>query len=157
MFSLGDQFHYIIRTSLAISYSDMLQILKDPNVEFTHCRDITRKETTLLRTMVGEYQPSSGSVTFPALSEDVRFWWSEIKEQIGYLPQKLPDWHGSLEDTLYIQAALRGMSPDESETQVQYLLSRLDLEEHITKRWSELSGGFQLRFALAQALVGKPR
>jgi ABC-type multidrug transport system ATPase subunit len=69
----------------------------------------------------------------------------------------LPDWHGRLEDNLYFHAALRGLSPPESETQVRYLVARLDLVEHIAKRWSELSGGFQLRFALAQALVGKPR
>jgi ABC-2 type transport system ATP-binding protein len=114
-------------------------------------------KTTLLRTIVGEYQPSSGSVTFPAISPSGRFWWSEVKQHIGYLPQKVPDWRGSLENTLYFQAALRGLNPAESETQVDYLVSRLDLTQHVTKRWSQLSGGFQLRFALAQALVGKPR
>src|SRR5262249_48548504 len=71
--------------------------------------------------------------------------------------QKLPDWRGSLEDNLYFPAALRGLSPPESETQIRYLVARLDLSDHFTKRWSELSGGFQLRFALAQALVGRPR
>ena len=35
--------YYIIKTSLAVSYSDMLQLLKDADVEFTHCRDIGRK------------------------------------------------------------------------------------------------------------------
>jgi len=114
-------------------------------------------KTTLLRTVVGEYRASSGSVTFPALSPSLGFHWSEVKQYIGYLPQKLPDWRGSLEDTLYFWAALRGLSPPESETQVRYLLARLDLSDHITKRWSELSGGFQLRFALARALVGRPR
>src|SRR5262245_10917659 len=114
-------------------------------------------KTTLLRTVVGEYRASSGSVTFPALSPGPRFRWGEVKQYIGYLPQKLPDWRGSLEDNLYFQAALRELSPPESETQVQYLVARLDLADHFTKRWSELSGGFQLRFALAQALVGRPR
>jgi ABC-2 type transport system ATP-binding protein len=114
-------------------------------------------KTTLLRTVVGEYRASSGSVTFPALSPRLGFHWSEVKQYIGYLPQKLPDWRGSLEDTLYFWAALRGLSPPDSETQVKYLLARLDLADHITKRWSELSGGFQLRFALAQVLVGRPR
>ena len=72
-------------------------------------------------------------------------------------PQKLPDWHGSLENALYFRAALRGLRPAESETQVKYLVARLGLTEHIKKRWTTLSGGFQLRFALAQALAGKPR
>jgi ABC-2 type transport system ATP-binding protein len=114
-------------------------------------------KTTLLRLVVGEHRASSGSVTFPALSPNPRFHWSEVKGHIGYLSQKLPDWTGALEDTLYFHAALSGLSPPESETQVRYLVARLDLAEHITKRWSELSGGYQLRFALAQALVGNPR
>jgi ABC-2 type transport system ATP-binding protein len=114
-------------------------------------------KTTFLRTIVGEHLPSSGSVTFPALAPGPRFTWAEVKQHIGYLPQKLPNWYGSLEDTLYFQAALHGLSPPESETQVRYLLARLDLAEHVKKRWRELSGGFQLRFALAQALVGRPR
>lgn len=114
-------------------------------------------KTTLLRTLIGELQPNAGSIAFPALSRGSGFRWAAVKEHIGYLPQKLPDWHGVLADTLYFQAAIRGMSPPESETQVQYLEARLGLTEHIKKRWSELSGGFQLRFALAQALVSRPR
>lgn len=114
-------------------------------------------KTTLLRTVIGELRSSAGSIAFPALSGATRYHWAAIRQQIGYLPQKLPDWHGGLADLLYFQAALRGMSPAESETQVQYLVARLDLAEHVTKRWSELSGGFQLRFALARALVGRPR
>jgi hypothetical protein len=39
--------YYIITTPLAISYSKMLQILKDADVEFTHCRDISRKAAGL--------------------------------------------------------------------------------------------------------------
>jgi len=114
-------------------------------------------KTTLLRLIVGEYRASSGSVTFPSLAPGPRFRWSQVKEHIGYLSQKLPDWTGALEDNLYFHAALRRLSPPESETQVKYLVARLDLAQHITKRWYELSGGYQLRFALAEALVGKPR
>ncbi|HET6280815.1 MAG TPA: ABC transporter ATP-binding protein, partial [Polyangia bacterium] len=114
-------------------------------------------KTTLIRMLVGELSPHSGEVAFPALSEGKRFRWAAVKQHIGYLPQKLLDWHGSLADMLYFQASLRGLSPLESETQIQYLLARLDLAEHLAKRWSELSGGFQLRFALAQVLVGRPR
>ena len=67
-------------------------------------------KTTLLRTIVGEHLASDGSVTFPALSSGPRFHWSEVKQYIGYLPQKLPDWRGPLEDTLYFHAALHGLS-----------------------------------------------
>jgi ABC-2 type transport system ATP-binding protein len=114
-------------------------------------------KTTFIRTLVGEHRANSGIITFPALSAGTRFHWSEVKQYIGYLPQKLPDWPGSLEDNLYFQAALHGLTPSESETQVRYLVARLDLSGHFNKRWSELSGGYQLRFALAKALAGRPR
>src|SRR5262249_9704703 len=39
--------HYIIRTPLAISYFDMLRLLMDAEVEFTHFRDIGRKAVGL--------------------------------------------------------------------------------------------------------------
>ena len=39
--------YYIIRTPLGISYSDMLKLLQEADVEFTHCRDIGRKATSL--------------------------------------------------------------------------------------------------------------
>lgn len=114
-------------------------------------------KTTLLRTIVGEYPASRGTLSFPAISQSATFGWASVLQHIGYLPQKLPDWHGSLSDNLYFQGALRGLSPNENETQVQYLVARLDLAEHLDKPWSALSGGFQLRFALAQVLVGRPR
>ncbi len=114
-------------------------------------------KTTFIRTVVGEHRANSGIITFPALSPGTQFHWSEVKQYIWYLPQKLPDWRGSLEANLYFQAALHGLTPSESETQVRYLVARLDLPGHLNKRWSELSGGYQLRFALAKALAGRPR
>jgi ABC-2 type transport system ATP-binding protein len=114
-------------------------------------------KTTLLRTVIGELRPTTGRIAFPALSPGPGVHWAAVRSYVGYLPQKLPDWHGSLADALHFQAALRGLSPAENEMQVEYLVARLDLAEHMAKRWSELSGGFQLRFSLAQALVGRPR
>jgi len=114
-------------------------------------------KTTLLRTIVGEYRASSGHVSFPGLSSDASLRWGDISQMIGYLPQESLGRNGSLQDALYFRAALRGLTPPESETQVRYLIARLGLGEHIRKTWSRLSGGFQLRFALAEALAGKPK
>jgi ABC-2 type transport system ATP-binding protein len=114
-------------------------------------------KTTLLRTIVGEYRVSNGHISFPALSPNANWRWGNVSQKIGYLPQQLLPRIGSLRDALYFRAALRGLTPPESETQVDYLIARLGLGEHITKTWWRLSGGFQLRFALAEALAGKPK
>lgn len=114
-------------------------------------------KTTLMRTLVGELRRSAGEIEFPALVNGARLRWGNLRQSIGYLPQKLPDWRGSLSDTLYFHAALRGLRPEEADTQVQYVIARLGLSEFMRRRWSQLSGGTQLRFALASALVGRPR
>jgi ABC-2 type transport system ATP-binding protein len=114
-------------------------------------------KTTLLRTIVGEYGASNGQISFPALSSGTNWRWGDVSQKIGYLPQQLLPRIGSLRDALYFRAALRGLTPPESETQVDYLIARLGLGEHITKTWWRLSGGFQLKFALAEALAGKPK
>ena len=114
-------------------------------------------KTTLLRTLVGELRRSAGHIEFPALVNGSRVRWAMLRQSIGYLPQKLPDWRGPLSDTLYFHAALRGLRPGEADTQVQYVIARLGLSEFMQRSWSQLSGGTQLKFALASALVGRPR
>jgi ABC-2 type transport system ATP-binding protein len=114
-------------------------------------------KSTLIRTLIGELHRSAGEIEFPTLSLGKRLHWAEVRPNIGYLPQKLPDWRGSLADALYFQAALRGLKPAEADTQIQYVVARLGLGEFMQLRWSQLSGGTQLRFSLARALVGRPQ
>jgi ABC-2 type transport system ATP-binding protein len=76
---------------------------------------------------------------------------------MAYVPQELPKWYGPLSENLAYEAALRGIRGDANERAVQFVIERLELAEHLGKRWNELSGGFKLRFALARALVWKPK
>jgi ABC-2 type transport system ATP-binding protein len=115
-------------------------------------------KTTLFRLLVGELRPRDGVVRFPALQpegESVR--WGSVRQQIAFVPQQLPPWYGSLRSNLHYEAATHGLSAAENARAVDYIVERLGLAEHLNKRWTELSGGFQLRFALARALVWKPR
>jgi ABC-type multidrug transport system ATPase subunit len=83
--------------------------------------------------------------------------WVRVKEQIGYVPQELPHWYGALEDNLQYEAALHGIRGEDNLREVKFIVERLRLADHLGKRWSELSGGFKLRFSLAKALVWKPK
>ena len=116
-------------------------------------------KTTLFRIVVGELKHDTGSLSFPYLEaeQNGRIDWIKAKQHIAYVPQELPKWYGSLSNNIKYEAALRGIKGKENEEEVNFIIQRLGLEEHLGKTWGELSGGFKLRFALARALVWKPK
>ena len=115
-------------------------------------------KTTLFRLVIGELKPDGGELSFPAIQARagaVR--WSEVRQQIAYVPQDLPQWYGSLRSNLHYEAAVHGVRGTDNEREVDFIVERLGLSQELDKRWHELSGGFKLRFALARALVWKPK
>jgi ABC-2 type transport system ATP-binding protein len=117
-------------------------------------------KTTLFRLIAGELKHDRGTLCYPYIdgstgSDSIDG--LKVKSQIGYVPQILPTWYGSLRDSLHYAAATHGILGPQNIREVEYIIERLDLAEHIEKRWKELSGGFRLRFALAAALVWKPK
>ena len=112
-------------------------------------------KTTLLRIVAGELRHDEGKLEFPGLCSD-HLDWSVIKSQVAYLPQDLPAWQGSLLDNLHYEAALHGILGAENQREVAYVVERLGLGEHLDKRWTQISGGTKLRFALARVLVWRP-
>ena len=113
-------------------------------------------KTTLLRIIGGELGADHGSFGYPALSAN-RIDWPVIKEQIALVPQELKNWNGTAEQLLKLTAALGGIKGQENEDEVAFILHRLGLARYREYRWSELSGGFKMRFALASALLNFPR
>jgi len=113
-------------------------------------------KTTLLRVLAGELAIGRGDLEYPLLSSD-RFNWVKIKSQIAFVPQRPPRWYGLLEENLYLHAALRQITGRANEDEVEFILHRLGLERYRKARWDEISGGFQMRFELAKALVGQPK
>lgn len=114
-------------------------------------------KSTLIKIMVGELLPNSGTINFPYFqTNQKKQTWLTLKNKIAYVPQELPEWHGSLRDNLSVEATLHGLTGKENILRVDFILERLGLTEFINRRWHELSGGYKLRFALAKALVWKP-
>jgi ABC-2 type transport system ATP-binding protein len=114
-------------------------------------------KTTLFRLLVGELMPTAGQLRFPALQpNETPLRWSRLRQRIAYVPQVLSPWHGSLRSNLHYEAAIHGVHGADNFQAVDYIVERLGLRNELDRRWPELSGGYQLRFALARALVWKP-
>ena len=114
-------------------------------------------KTTLLRIVAGELRHNQGNIFYPALKQGGKnIDWVKVKSKIAYVPQELPAWYGSLSDNLHYEAAVHGILGKENDEEVEYVVERLGLGEHLDKGWQELSGGYKLRFSLAKVLIWKP-
>lgn len=117
-------------------------------------------KTTLFRILVGELASDGGSIHYPYIQQQLhnqKFDWGAIKQHIAFISQDIPKWFGSVRDNLHYELAIHGIKGQENDDEVDYIIYRLGLEEHQNKSWSQLSGGYKLRFALARALVWKPQ
>jgi ABC-2 type transport system ATP-binding protein len=116
-------------------------------------------KTTLFRIVVGELRQSEGTIEYPLLNprRGTGIDWPRVKERIAYVPQELPPLYGTMEENLRYAAAMHGQLGAENDLAVKYIVTRLHLSDHLGSRWSQLSGGYKLRFALARALVSKPK
>lgn len=114
-------------------------------------------KTTLIRILAGELAANKGWLAYPLLQNGASLNWVKIKKQIAYIPQHLTPWHQDLYITLCHEAVLHGIAANKVEQEVNYMIHRLGLAEYIDRKWSQLSGGYKLRFALAKALIWRPR
>jgi NitT/TauT family transport system ATP-binding protein len=105
-------------------------------------------KTTLLRLLMGIEQPTSGTLKIdPALAGHVSYVFQE--------PRLVP-WRTSLEN-VRLPLELSGAAAASSNDEVDALLTLLGLGERLANFPRELSGGMQMRVALARALITKPK
>jgi ABC-2 type transport system ATP-binding protein len=112
-------------------------------------------KSTLLKIIAGVLAVDDGEISYPALAEGLQ--WGQIRDQIAYIPQQLKAWSGVVEDNLADHASMRGITGQENEDAVDFILYRLGLERFRQATWQQLSGGIQMRCELARALVWRPR
>lgn len=113
-------------------------------------------KTTLLRIVAGELDIDRGSIQFMGKTIEPEYW-REFKEQITYIPQRIPRWYGVLRTNLAFQASIHGIPPNEIDSRLNTLLDELGLQKYADLKWSEISTGYRLRFQLAKMLIGKPK
>lgn len=114
-------------------------------------------KSTLLDMLRGARAPEGdGTVTYPYLQERLPPGQS-VRSKIGYIDQRPEPWFGSVRENLEYAAAQHGIIGDFNEEWVSRLISRHGLANFENHKWSQLSGGYRLRFELALVRVSRPK
>ncbi len=116
-------------------------------------------KSTLIKLIVSALAPSGGSLSYPyfgmfELKPPIDY--HAIKQRIAYIPQDVPRQHGKVRESLYFMGAAHKLPPDTIVAEVEFMISRLGLDSYAEMDWNQLSGGYRMRFALAQALITRP-
>ena len=124
-------------------------------------------KTTLFRILVGDLAADSGLLEYPYIQDSARLLlssgeisqtgWNIIKQNVAFIPQELERWYGTVRENLHYELANHGVNGQKNNDEVDYIIYRLGLSDHQFKTRNQLSGGFRLRFALAKALIWKPK
>jgi ABC-2 type transport system ATP-binding protein len=113
-------------------------------------------KTTLLRIVLAEISPDSGTVTYPALTRDGEGW-AHLKRHIGYIPQSFDSWTGRLKTNLHFVAAAHGTTGKRNYDLVDWYIQRYGLTDYQDSTFETLSGGFRMRYEIVKALISRPR
>ncbi len=118
-------------------------------------------KSTFLHLVGGMEKPDAGEIVFEGL-DITRLRGCELarfrNEKVGFIFQfhhLLPEFT-ALENVMF-PLLLRQMRTDEATEKARILLDEVGLEQRLTHKPGELSGGEQQRVALARALVGEPK
>ena len=112
-------------------------------------------KSTTINSITSLVKPSDGDIEIfgKNIENDFRF----ARSQVGIAQQEVStDWFFPLEQLLYFQAGFYGVSRSHAKERIEYLLEKLGLSKHRTKKMRELSGGMKRRIQIAKALVHDP-
>ncbi len=112
-------------------------------------------KSTIMNIICGVLKQTSGNVFIKGI--DMRGQSTEAKKLIGFLPQK-PPLHSDLtvEEYLVFSAHLRRISSGEINSAVNRVLSSCGIEQFRKRLIKNLSGGYQQRVGIAQAIIHNP-
>ncbi|MCH1546824.1 MAG: ABC transporter ATP-binding protein [Candidatus Marinimicrobia bacterium] len=112
-------------------------------------------KSTTINSITSLVKPSNGSIEIfgKNIEEDFRF----ARSKVGIAHQEVSqDWFFPIEQLLYFQAGFYGILRKDSKERIEYLLNKLGLFKHKSKKMRELSGGMKRRLQIAKALVHDP-
>ncbi len=111
-------------------------------------------KTTMLRMIAGELMSDEGSIKYNAFPNADNY---SVKQQLAFIPQRIPRWYGGLKDNLHFTAAIAGLSKAENEVMVNFMLERFNLSEYADLTWDRISSGYRTRFEIARVLLQNPK
>ena len=112
-------------------------------------------KSTVIRMLCGLLQPTSGTARIAGL--DVAKEPARVKEMIGYMSQKFSLYDElSVFENLTFYGRLYGLTGSRLSERRHELARMARLEPYLTRRASQLSGGWRQRLAMACALVHRP-
>ena len=114
-------------------------------------------KTTLLRIVLGQLAPDTGTVLYPTLGGPTGANWRIIKPKVAYLPQHPDEWFGPLRYNLNFVAAAHAAQGEDPSDIIDWCVARYDLKRYEYATWKTISGGYRTRFELVRALVCKPK
>jgi len=112
-------------------------------------------KSTTINSITSLVKPSNGSIEIfgKNIEEDFRF----ARSKVGIAHQEVSqDWFFPIEQLLYFQGGFYGIPRNDSKERIEYLLNKLGLFKHRSKKMRELSGGMKRRLQIAKALVHDP-
>lgn len=112
-------------------------------------------KSTTINSITSLVKPSNGHIQIfgKDIENDFRF----ARSKIGIAHQEVStDWFFPLEQLLYFQAGFYGVTRSSAQKRIEYLLNKLGLSKHRSKKMRELSGGMKRRLQIAKALVHDP-
>jgi len=113
-------------------------------------------KSTTMNIVCGILKPTSGNVFINGIN--MREKPVEAKQYIGFLPQQPPLYMDlTVEEYLKHAAFLRLMSANQASKAVEYVLEKCALTHFRDRLIKNLSGGYQQRVGIAQAIVHNPK
>jgi ABC-2 type transport system ATP-binding protein len=109
-------------------------------------------KTTIIRTLLGIYEPNNGTLTIDGEPFDVS---GSIK--LGYLPEERGLYKKEkVLDVMRYFGVLKGMSPEEAKQWSMDYLQRVELADKAATRIDKLSGGQQQKVQLGITIMAEP-
>ncbi len=112
-------------------------------------------KTTIIKALCGLLTPTEGTGTI--LGMDIRKQAADIKQHVGYMSQKFGLYEDlTVEENLGFYAGVYGITGQAATKRIGEILDLTGLQPYLTRRVSQLSGGWKQRLALGCAIIHSP-
>lgn len=113
-------------------------------------------KSTLMNIITGNIRPTEGKVLWDGA--DIRELGGRFRSLIGYAPQQQGLYNSfSGRRFLSYMAALKGIPKKEVSSEIERVLSYVNLQEAADRAVGGYSGGMKQRILIAQAILGEPK